>query len=231
MNSSGDRKEDRAIKNNANDLTFPNVKAVSDYLSETGWKIGKTQVYEHAKSRKVRPRADGLFYERDVKNYAQRFLKRIDAANTRNPNLEKVQERRLQAEATKMEAQAEHWRIKARSEAGIYVPRDAFERALAQRAALFRGDLENFCYSEVGNFINLCRGDPQCSPEMIQFMLDRFSVFLDRYSEPERAWETSISPTEGPGNNGSPGEDEDDDEEGSEDFYGLPQEGPEESTS
>lgn len=166
------------------DIALKNVLEVVHFLSKQGWKIKKTSAYQHVRDGKLKPRHDGMFHTKDVDKYARIFLKRLESGTTiKREGIESAQERRIMAEADKMEAQAEHWRIKAKVASGEFVERSAFEIALSQRASIFKNDIESFCYARAPEIVRLCGGDNGKIPEVIEFMLEKAEEWLDRYSE------------------------------------------------
>jgi len=161
--------------------TFRNVQAVAVYLRGQGWKVSKSTIYEHYKAGKIKPRKDGLFYLADIETYAGVYLKQKNAPDSQSSNA--IQRRRNEAEARKMEAQARHWEIRSQVAAGAYVERDAFERALAQRAMIFKNDLESLARSRAPEICQLVNGDNNLIPELTEYLLNQFAVFLNHYAE------------------------------------------------
>jgi hypothetical protein len=191
-----------------NEPTLPNALAVVEYLSGKGWKIKKSTAYQHIKEGKLRTRQDGCFNVGDVEKYAATFLKRLDGGKV-NKELERMQQERSQAETDKVKAQAEHWTLKTQIAKGMYVEKDAFERALAMRAAVFKSDLENFVHARAGEITRIVGGDPEKIPDLIEFMLEAAADFLDRYAGDR----TFTVPTPPPAMAGDIGGDEEDDED------------------
>ena len=160
--------------------TFKNLKAIAAFLRSQDWKVSKSTVYEHGKTRKIKPRQDGLFYLADVEAYAGAYLKKKDSPLTQTSDA--IQRRRNEAEARKMEAQAQHWEVKAKVISGAYVERETFERELVKRLIVFRSDLNNFAPSSAEKITSIVGGDPAKVPELIEYMQDAFAEFLHRYS-------------------------------------------------
>lgn len=179
-------------------LTFSNILEVVEFLESRRWKIKKSSAYEHARQRKLRPQKDGLYYQKDVEKYARAYLKKRDdpAAPSGPRGLESIQERRNAAEARKIEAQADHWELKSKTASGMYVERGSFERALAQRAMLFKIDLEVFARAQPPEIIRLVGGDPEKTPDLIEFMLGQVASFLARYAEDREFVIPSAAPAE-----------------------------------
>ena len=165
----------------ADEVRFDNILAVVDHLSGRGWKIAKSAAYNHSKEGKLRPRADGKYYLKDIEKYARAFLRRMDQSAA--GCFDDLQEKKLQAETDKLVAQAEHWQIRARAAAGQYVPRDLFEVELAKRAAVLKNDIEYFIRAQALGIIHLVGGSAERAPDLIEWMLDRAEEWLDRYAE------------------------------------------------
>jgi hypothetical protein len=170
------------------DQTFQNVMAVVSYLKAGGWKVGKSSVFAHAKQGRLRPHEDGTFHEKDVKKYARTFLKRLDPGTMQPAAIEKLQRRKVEAEAKKLEAQATHWQLRSEIESGRFIPKADFEMELAGRAALFKNDIEYFCMAEAPEIINFVNGDIGKVSELITYLLKKTSDWLNRYAE-NKEWE------------------------------------------
>lgn len=165
------------------DATYPNIQAVVAYLQAAGWKLKKSTAYIHLKQGMIRPGEDGTFHERDVLKYAKHFLKRIDPTTTPTVVLEKLQARRLQAEIQKNEAQAAHWKLRSEIETGRYVARDTFYLALAQRAAVFKNDIEAFCRMAAPEIIRAVNGDINKVTDLINYLLEKTGEWLNCYAK------------------------------------------------
>jgi len=162
--------------------TFPSIPAVVEYLRSQGWKISTRTGYNHRGKGLVRPRKDGKYYLSDVNNYAQSgALQRLDGA--RNESFDLDTERKKRADADNAEAVARINKKKADAIEGRYIERYEFERALAQRASLFKSDIEAFIRGKAEEMLAAAGGDPGKVPDFIEDMLDRFERCLGRYAE------------------------------------------------
>jgi hypothetical protein len=161
--------------------TFKNIQMVADYLRGMGYKVSKSTVYDHAKAGKIKARKDDLLYLSDVDQYANAYLRLKNEQHSKSTDA--LQRRRNEAEARKMEAQAEHWELRSKIASGAYVERDAFERALAQRAMVFKYDLESFARSYAPNICQVVDGKPDLISDLTEYLLERFAQFLNRYAE------------------------------------------------
>jgi hypothetical protein len=63
------------IGGNVNKDRFDNLHAVLSFLQDSGWKIKKTNLYQHRKDGKLIPDSDGTFARAAVEKYARTFLK------------------------------------------------------------------------------------------------------------------------------------------------------------
>jgi hypothetical protein len=181
--------------------SFPNIPAVVRYLDEQGWKISQASVYNHQRAGKIKPNVKGEFPLSAVERYiVEANLRRVDGS--KSPMGDSADE------SKKSQYETEILRVKSLQVAhafeikkGSYVPRDAFEHALAQRAALFKSDLEAFIRCQAGEMISLVSGSSEKIPDLIDYMLDQFEKCLGRYAE-DREWAPPTvameAPEEGP---------------------------------
>jgi hypothetical protein len=163
--------------------SLANRLAVYEYLSDQGWKVKKSTVYNHRKEGKIRQQKDGTFLVSDVDKYAAANLQRLDGTTEGSEDVDLWQKKKLQAEADKMEAGARLWKKKADVLDGKYVPRDFFERELVKRAAVFKNDIESFIQAKALDIIHLVGGNPTKAPDLIEYMHDQAEDWLDRYAE------------------------------------------------
>src|SRR3989304_759138 len=165
------------------DTVFKGLKEVLVYLKAEGWKVSKTSLYLHVSDGKLRPRkVDGQYEKRTIDKYAKTFLGLVGTPGKTSYMLGKLQEQRIAAETKKAAAQAETWATKTKIFSGAYVPKDIFEAELSKRAITLRADLENFCRYEAAGIVNLAGGDPDKIADLIEYMLEKVNVFLDRYA-------------------------------------------------
>lgn len=161
---------------------------VTEYLQRCGYEIKKSAVYNHIREGKLRPDAKGGYSQAAVDKYAKRWLSAGPVAATA-PELTDLQEKKLEAEVRKLEAQAEHWRHKTAVEQGLYVELETVERSLAARASILKSDLSNFIRARAEELIAIVDGDPQKAPDMIEIYLESLETALGRYAEEGREWD------------------------------------------
>ena len=114
---------------------FKNPLAVSAWLREDGWAIGKSRVYDHIKEGKLRPDLpNGGFSMQAVQKYAALHLTK---SKTRMKlQGEDLQRRKILSEIERNEEEAKRARIKRMAEEGRYVLMEEVERMFAARAVL-----------------------------------------------------------------------------------------------
>lgn len=163
-----------------------NIPAVIEYLDGMGWKLSKSAAYKHKKEGKLRPDDDGTFSVKAVDKYAKQWLERKDGSGT----MDDLSEATARATLEKLQAQARHWTTKTQIELGEYVHRNRWDRELAARAKVFRSDMENFIRAQAPEIIRTVEGDPEKTPDLIEFYLDHLEAWLDRYSKP-KTWKVN----------------------------------------
>jgi hypothetical protein len=166
------------------DRPLPNLLAVVDWLKDRGWKVGKSKLYADAKAGKLRSQDDGTYHVKAVQKYAAAYLRQLGSAGRRDASMmDDLAETKSRSEAEILASKALIFKSKADAASGLYVLRDEFEKALAQRAAIFKADLEGFCRGRASEIINLVSGDAVRIPDLIEYMLSRMEEVLARYSE------------------------------------------------
>jgi hypothetical protein len=160
--------------------TFPNLLAVIDYLKNNNWNIGKSRVYEHKKEGKIKAQENGTFRLSDVEKYAATFLKRTDGST--GSEADRLQVEKVQVDLDISKEKREQLQLKNKVMKGLFVPKDAFERELAQRAIVFKSDVEAFCRSKAAEIVNLVGGEKDRIPDLVEYMLGEAAAWLNRYA-------------------------------------------------
>lgn len=175
--------------------TFKNILAVTEYLDGIGYKIKKSSLYLHKKNGLLRPRKDGLFYVGDIKKYIfNAGLKTKDGSPS--IDLDKINNEKAIAERDKVVAQVEQIQLRNKAAKGLLVPRDTFERELAQRAIVFKADDESFCRAKAPEIVALVGGDKERIPDLIEFMLAESAKKLNRYAADREFVVPAVAPEE-----------------------------------
>ena len=178
------------VKHFQGDRVFKNLRAVCAYLTEQGWKISQASVYGHHKAGKIHADSNGHFTLQAVERYiSEANLRRIDGSKPADE--EPSDKSRYETEILRIKS--EQMAHKLDQTKGAYVPRYAFERSLAQRAMLFKSDIEAFIRGMASEMISVSGGSPEKVPDLIEFMLDEFQKILARYAE-DREWIPPAAP-------------------------------------
>jgi hypothetical protein len=169
---------------NKSETTLRCVADVHKYLKKQGWKISRSQLYEHVELKKLKRIDEGTFTTLAVDKYALKYLRRTDGSKPSKAYAE-MQDRKYEADARQSIADAESKEIKLGILKGDYVLRGTFERELAKRAAFLKSDIENFQRSNVEKIITIVNGDPTKGPVLLEFLLDAVAEWLNRYASDE----------------------------------------------
>jgi len=161
-------------------LSFDNLQKVLIYLKGQSWKVSQSTLYKHNKAGLLKPEKTGQYLLASVESYAANYLKRLDGSVVSDDDDTK---KKREAEIRKVVAQAEHWELKTKTESGLYVPKDLYEKNMAARAKVLKSDLLGFCRSEAPDIVNKVEGNPELIPDLIQFMTERVLNCLNRYCE------------------------------------------------
>lgn len=193
---------------------FKDLQTVLAFLKSQGYRISRSTIYRHHEDGRIREVKEGGYPLKAVLRYAK-SLKKGPGDSIPSPRIDILQERRLEAEARKLEAQAHHWQLKTETAKGTLVPRSELELALAIRASIFKSDLYNFAHGRAPAIVQLVNGHPDRISDLVQFLQDAFEEILDRYVSDASI--TVLAPTvSGPK---TIGDEEGDDDEGLDSVY------------
>lgn len=161
------------------DKNFPNIFAVLKYLKDSGYKIGKSTLYNQKGM--INREKDGTYSISAVEKYISLVgLERLDGNG--KYSLDKIQEEKARVELEIAKEKRDNLQHKNKVAFGMYVPREAFERELVKRFIVFKSDLNNFALSAAERIIATTCGEPAKAPALIEYMQDAFADFLDRYA-------------------------------------------------
>ena len=171
------------------DRTFKNIPEMLAHLRSEGFKIAQSTAYKHAKEGLLKTTAaNGEFTLSEVERYARENLVRKTAAKQKEmPDVERIREKKLLADAQKAEAQADHWDIKTKIQRGLLIEKERFDRELAARAAFLKSDLENFFLSNADQMVAIVAGNPEKAPDLAAWLVKHFQAHVGRYAE-DREW-------------------------------------------
>lgn len=160
---------------------FQNLLAVIKYLKDLNWKVSKSLAYKHRDEGKIKAQPNGNYRLSDVEKYASTHLKKADGSKP-DDLLMNLAEEKARVELDKEKEKLINLQNKNKMFAGAFVPREAFEKELAKRLAVLKSDGENFFRGGAEKTIAIIGGDPTKAPDLIDYQLDAFWNWLDRYA-------------------------------------------------
>lgn len=180
-------KTDNTSPERAEQISLKNILAVTKYLKDRGYRIGRSSVYNHKKEGKIKPDpATGQYLITDVDKYAALHLERLDGTTKNSKKLDSLQIKKVSSEARIREAQAEISEIKAKLAKQTVIPVAAVDIRDAAKATTLRSDDLNWIYSRASMIIQIVHGDPAFEPDLIEFLRADREVIFSRYDEKTR---------------------------------------------
>ena len=164
----------------AADTDNPVYRGLSEvlvYLQSFGWKISKSKLYED--QRLIKKQSDGSMFKRDVDLYAERSLRRLDGSDADSDMSEK-----LEWEIEILKQKAAQLRRKNEIEEGMYVLTSEIEQQLSARAAFLKDSLTGFFQSMAARIVEKAEGNPDRTPDVIEFCLLELADIFNYYSKP-----------------------------------------------
>ncbi len=138
---------------------FATKFAAWEWLAANGWKIGKSQFYNHCRDGLIRPEADGTYSLKRLKKYAETHIKRAETGLLKRTEIEKLQERKLVGEVELLEIKKarEQHDLDVRQEK--FIPREDVELEIVGRAVALSASLKHMVQMRAGEWISLAGGD------------------------------------------------------------------------
>jgi len=165
------------------------LRAVENYLKGKGWNA-TSAIYRHVKAGLIKKDGQGGYTTQAALAYAHNHLRKLSDEDKEElpqipetPGPDRLAMAKRMAEAKKLAAQARHWERKTEILEAEWVKASVLDRALAQRAAMFKGDIENFIRSHASEMCHLVDGDDLKIPDLIDFWLERSAIWLGRYAD------------------------------------------------
>jgi hypothetical protein len=181
--------EENENEKTKDEITFPNIAAVLEWLQHEGWKISKSSLYLHAREGRLRIKKDGKYHFRDVIKYARLNLKRLDGLSVRTGKIDTAVEKKVYAEVRKLEASARISELKLQVLEGKYVERSKFDMELAAHAAIFKHCMEQFALTRAADVVRLVTGDEKKIPALINFLNEEITGWLSEMMMRKQEWE------------------------------------------
>ena len=176
-------KEKAADSDQAPEFTdTKNAASVLRYLHANGWKVEKTQFYQHVKQGKLARNDQGLFTRRAVLKYAKDWVPRDATGKKVGEEQSDLAREKLQEEIERIRIQQRRENFKFDVERGKYLPRADVEQELAGRAVALDAGYNHMVYSRVQEFISVVGGDPAKASMLIELLLTARDDWFNQYA-------------------------------------------------
>ncbi|WP_035273635.1 hypothetical protein [Desulfogranum japonicum] len=140
------------------------------FLRADGWKIGRSQFYEHCSEGLLRPDTGGKYSLKKVEKYARNHLKREETDQKVNEKLERLHEKKARLEVE----QAEVKLAREKHDLGIkqkkFIPRDEFELAVVGRAVALLAHLKHMVHTRAADYVELVDGNQELAGDLVSTM-------------------------------------------------------------
>lgn len=159
---------DEKIDNQDSEDLFATKLDVWRFLKEDGWKIGRSQFYDHCKDGLLRPdRETGKYKLAAVEKYARLHVRREETGARVNEKFDRMQEEKLETELAREKIRLERETHELGIKQKKFIPRDDFELAVVGRAVAMLAHLKHMVQMRVPDWIDLVEGDQTRAPELV----------------------------------------------------------------
>lgn len=175
--------EPQAPKTAAPDV-FETQKDVLAYLKGQGFKIEKSALSNHVRSRAL-PKGKAGFSRKAVDRYAEINLKSAETGQTSvERKVADLQERKIKAEIKRLEEQGTLAQIERESRQGRLVAVDEVEQGMVGRALVLEAGYDHMVYTRAQEWIELVGGDLTNTDRLITSLLEAKAEWLNQYAAP-----------------------------------------------
>jgi phage terminase Nu1 subunit (DNA packaging protein) len=162
--------------------TFATQQDVLVYLKAGGYKIEKSALSNHVRTRLL-IKKQGVFRRQDVDKYADLHLQSgATGQKAADKKLAGLQERKLKAETDRTEEQARKAKLEREAMEGKMLPRADVELELAARAVVIDSGISGLIQSHAATWIDLVAGDQAKLPDLTEAMANNFRTLLNEYA-------------------------------------------------
>jgi len=169
-------------KEEASPDTFATQQDVLAYLKAGGYKIEKSALSNHVRTRML-IKKNGCFKRKDVDSYAELHLQSGATGQTEaDKKTANLMERKLKAECQRTEEQALRAKIEREAVEDKLIPRDEVELELAGRAVALEAGYDHMVYTRAAEWIDVVCGDQSRVDRLIGAMLDAKNDWLNQYA-------------------------------------------------
>jgi hypothetical protein len=151
----------------ADDLFASRLEAWQ-YLQDSGWRIGRSQFYQHCKEgRLLLDRKTGKYLQAAVDKYAQLHCRLAETGERVNDKRDRLAESKAEVGFEREKLRLEKERHDLAIQRGEYVPRDEVELMIVGRAVALLAHLKALVQMQSGDWIELVDGNPERAQELI----------------------------------------------------------------
>lgn len=146
---------------------FANRIEAWQYLKDSGWKIGRSQFYEHCKEGRLPREKDGRYARARVDKYAALHCRLMETGEKVNETSARMAEEKAETELEREKVRLERERHELAIKRGDYVPRDEVELMIVGRAVAMLAHLRAMVQMRSSDWIALVDGDQQRARDLI----------------------------------------------------------------
>lgn len=155
---------------------FDAIKEVLTYLVQRGFKISQAGIYQHQKEGKIgKDKKTGRFLLPAVEKYARSYLPLASTGKLIEEASEALQNKKLNAEIRRIEAQAEKEELSLKVTKGEYIAREEVVRELVGRGLILDSSLRHMLKTATPEIIDLVGGDHSKTGQV----MDELMAFVD----------------------------------------------------
>ncbi|KJR97197.1 MAG: hypothetical protein VR65_24930 [Desulfobulbaceae bacterium BRH_c16a] len=152
-----------------NETLFPSKIAVHRWLEDNGWKISRSQFYDHCKAGLLRPAKKEKKYRlKDVEKYASLHVARAETGEKESDREIAMREEKLEIALERERLGLEKDRFDFDAKQSKYIPRSEFELAIVARSVAFMAHLNHSIQASVQDWIHLVKGDQSHASELVE---------------------------------------------------------------
>jgi len=162
--------------------TFATQQDVLVYLKAGGYKIEKSALSNHVRTRLL-IKKDGCFKRKAVDSYAELHLQSGATGQTAaDKKTTDLMERKLRAEVGRAEEKNIRARMEREALEGKLISRDDVELELAGRAVALEAGYDHMVYTMAAGLVEMVGGDQAKVDRLITAMLEAKNEWLNQYA-------------------------------------------------
>ncbi len=150
------------------ETVFKTKVEILRYLQDGGWKIGRSQFYDHCRDGLLRPtKKDGRYHLKAVEKYAKLNVARLDTGQKVRDREDVMREEKLTISLEREKVGLKREKHDLATRQGRYILRSEFELAIVARAVAFMAHLNHTIQVGAPDWIDLVEGEQSRAPELV----------------------------------------------------------------